>query len=237
MKKILIIIGTHGDEKIGGEIVGKLLQSPYKNDFEYMIGNPRAYEKNVRFIDADLNRSYPGNLSSACYEVRRAAINMQKIRGYDYIIDLHEASQGRNDFIIIPQKTFPKRIPWQIIDLDKVLLWSDPTGPLGGVVDNEVELEFGTKSRDRKSVIEKGVKIVEKFIAGVKNDNLIKNKKQTVYRVYGKIEVDDGVKLEKGDELRDFEKSMYKGETFYPLLVNQYLKDGILCYKMKREIL
>ncbi|PID52116.1 MAG: hypothetical protein CR972_03770 [Candidatus Moraniibacteriota bacterium] len=236
MKKILVIIATHGDEKIGGEIVKMLLQSSCKNDFDYIIGNPRAYEKNTRFIDVDLNRNYPGSIFSDCYEVKRAAINMQKIRGYDYIIDLHEASQGEDDFIIVPKKTFPKKIPWNIIDMEKVLLWPDPTGPLGGVVENAVELEFGTKSRDRKMVISKGARIVEKFITDVNSNQLIENKKQVVYLVYGKIKVKDGMNLEKENVLQDFQKIMYRGEFFYPLLVNQYLKEGILCYKMQKEV-
>ncbi|MBU4512118.1 hypothetical protein KKD19_02645, partial [Patescibacteria group bacterium] len=52
-----------------------------------------------------------------------------------------------------------------------------------------------------------------------------------VYYVFGKLM--DG-EIDKAEELKDFEEVMLRGEKFYPLLVGQYLKRGIVCYKMRR---
>ena len=51
-----------------------------------------------------------------------------------------------------------------------------------------------------------------------------------IYYVYGKLLLKDSPF---GVELKDFKKVSINGETFYPLLVNQYIKEGIVCYKMR----
>jgi len=60
MKKILFIVATHGDEKIGVEVIERLRTKKLDRFFDYLVANPKALEKNTRFIDVDLNRSYPG---------------------------------------------------------------------------------------------------------------------------------------------------------------------------------
>lgn len=224
-KKTLFIIATHGDEKIGFNVVANLKKLGLNEKFDFIIGNPRASGKNKRFLEADLNRSYPGNKNSSVYEERLAYENLQTAKKYRWVIDMHEADQGKDDFIIIPRKKM-NRFPIERIDLPKVLLWPDPKGPLGQVVDNEIELEFGVKNKDRKELEQTATKIVQNFLL----DKEVKDEKE-IYRVYGKI-------LAKNytgtiNELIDFQEIEINKEQFYPLLVGQYLKLGIICYKMK----
>lgn len=225
-KKTLIIIATHGNEKIGFKVVENLRKLGLKKKFDFIIGNPRAFKENKRFSEADLNRSYPGNKNSLIYEERLAYKNLQTARKYRWIIDIHEADQGKDDFVIIPREKM-NRFPIKKISLQKVLLWPDPKGPLGQFVDNEIELEFGVKNRNRKELEQTATKIVQNFLLGKK----AKDKKE-IYYVYGKL----FAKNCKRDitNLVDFQKTKINKEQFYPLLVGQYLKLGIICYKMKR---
>ena len=227
MKKILILCATHGDEKIGNEII-KRINPKFFGLFDFLIANPKALAKNRRFIDFDLNRAYPGQKKSKLYEKRRAFEILKIAKKYKYIIDIHEAKCGTEDFIIIPRKKISKKFPLNLIDLQKVLLWPDPKGPLSQILPNSIELEFGMKKRNREKAVKRGSDVVEYFLINI-NSKKIKENQKKFYFVYGKIPA-----TEKIENLEDFKMKKIKGESFYPLLVNQYLKNGILCYKMKK---
>jgi succinylglutamate desuccinylase len=228
--KILLIVATHGDEKIGLEIVKILKNKKLGRYFDFLIGNPKALKKNLRFIEVDLNRSYPGKKSSLLYEERTAFKNLSFAKEYQYVLDIHEASQGINDFIIIPKERLPKLFPVNLINLGTILIWPNPKGPMSQMLENAVELEFGMKNRSRKTVIKAAERVVRQFIKSIYLTRRKENK-QKLYYVYGKLFLKDFIgPIEK---LRDFRKTMVNGETFRPLLVGQYLRNGIICYKMR----
>ena len=231
MKKILIIAATHGDEKIGIEVIDELLKQGYEASFDFIIANPRAEKRNVRFLDTDLNRAYPGDKLASSYEKRRASKILSIAQKYQFVIDLHEAREGYDDFIIIPKKHLPENFPVGSLNLDRVLLWPNPRGPLGGEVENAVELEFGMKNRNRKIAVRKAVDIVKNFIENMDGEKCSSNPKQIFY-VYGKIKVTKNANYL--SRIKDFQEVQLQGEKFYPLLVNQYADIGILCYKMKK---
>jgi len=233
-KKILFIAATHGNEKIGMEVITKLQKIGYAKYFDYLIANPRAYEKNVRFINADLNRSYPGKRYSKFYEKRLAFYNLAVAKKYPYIVDFHEASAGTENFIIIPRKKISQNFPLQYIDLKKILLWPDPKGPISQLLPNSIELEFGMKNKDRKEISALAFSVAKKFLEKImfrkKTTCTLKNKK--IYYVFGKLWQKDFCK--NVNSLEDFKETQIKNKKFIPLLTRQYLKDGIVCYKMRK---
>lgn len=232
MKKILFIIATHGDEKIGLEVIERLKVKKLNRFFDCLIANPRALRKNARFIEVDLNRSYPGAKNSKLYEKKRAYENLQKAKKYQYVIDIHEASQGINNFVIVPRERLSKSFPVNLINLKTILLWPNPKGSLSQILENAIELEFGMKNKKRKEVIRVARNIIEKFIKDIyRNKRENKRQKQKLYYVYGNLKRKEF--SDKKKKLRDFCRAKINGETFYPLLVGQYLRDGVICYKMK----
>lgn len=235
-KKLLLIAATHGDEKIGVEVIERLNNEGYQGKFDYLIANSKALKKNIRFIDADLNRSYPGEKNSPFYEKRKAYDNLKLAKEYQYIIDIHETGGGISDFIIVPREKISKLFPLQFIDLKKAVLWPDPKGSISQVLDNAIELEFVMKNRNKKEVIAKAANIIEKFLAKVESNSCsakldcdVSNKE--IYYVYGELLTNGKIC---SDSLRNFEKIKIDSEEFYPLLVGQYLKEGIVCYKMRK---
>ncbi len=232
-KKILLIIGTHGNERIGIEIVTRLRLLGLDKYFDYLLANPLALIENKRYIENDLNRSYPGNKTSRVYEVRLAAYNVRIAKKYQYVIDLHEASSGTDDFIIVPKMNISKKFPLSWIPLKRVLLWPDPVGPISQILPQAIELEFGMKGRNREQVIKRATAITRTFISCVfGREKISGERKKDVYYVYGKLlktEYDGNV-----SQWRDFRATTVKGENFLPLLVGQYLDQGIVCYKMKK---
>ena len=55
MIKILAIISTHGNELLGPNVLAYMLSKRSKllEDIEFIIANPRAYAKNVRYTESD----------------------------------------------------------------------------------------------------------------------------------------------------------------------------------------
>jgi hypothetical protein len=205
----------------------------FQDYFDVLIANPKSFKKGKRFIDVDLNRSYPGNLYSSKYEERLAYKNFEIVRKYKYVIDIHEASQGKDDFIIIPRNFLGKSFPVEWIDLEKILFWPFPQGPISQFLENSIELEFGMKDVSRNVAVKKAIKIVERFIESFKNfEGKVQNtKKKEKYYVYGKEKIDNVKNINK---YRDFKKTFLNKEHFYPLLVGQYIENGIAFYKMKK---
>ena len=81
VQKILIVSGTHGNEINPIRAVKQFNteENKLKNgiEYEYIIGNPIAYEKACRYIDADLNRSFKEGKNhnkdkDSFYEIKRA---------------------------------------------------------------------------------------------------------------------------------------------------------------------
>lgn len=232
-KQLLIICATHGNERIGLEAVAILKKKKLDRYFDVVVGNPRALEENVRGTDCDLNRSYPGNAKAEQYEKRRAAEMLELARGYRFVIDLHEASSGTDNFIIIPRRRRGRVFPIGWLNLQTVLKWPDPPGPLGSVLSNTVELEFGVRDRPREEVVAAAVEVLVGFIARLDSaEGKRKMVLQQTYVVYGRLLKAD---YNGGwESLQDFQLTKFREESFFPLLVGQYLGEGILCYKMRK---
>ena len=65
--KVCVVGGTHGNERIGVELVKQWLADPSKlrgdrtsMDVKAMLGNEKAVEKNIRYVSQDLNRQFMG---------------------------------------------------------------------------------------------------------------------------------------------------------------------------------
>jgi succinylglutamate desuccinylase len=227
--KILIIAATHGNETIGLEVVQRLENAGLEKYFDFLIGNPKALKAKKRFIKVDLNRSYPGKKYSRIYEQKLAYDNLKIARQYKYIIDIHEASSGVDDFIIVPRKTTSKKFPLNFIRLKRIILWPEPKGPISQVLKNGIELEFGMKDKNRATTINRATNIISQLIDSVYSEKK-KSYKQEKFYVYGKLLLSKTPS--KNRKLKDFKLTSLNNESFYPLLTGQYEKDSIACYKM-----
>lgn len=94
--KLLVLGGMHGNETLGIELV-KLLQSKPIPDVDAALLNMQAVAANVRFVEQDLNRSFPGDIASDDYETKRAAEVLAMCSGYDVVFDFHNTGCPNND--------------------------------------------------------------------------------------------------------------------------------------------
>jgi succinylglutamate desuccinylase len=116
IKRVLLVGGTHGNELIGVYLIKKFGQYPellHRPSFETLtlVGNPRAVEAGVRYIDQDLNRSFDLQKwkhedSSRAYENQRAREIRAKFEPdgeltIDLIIDLHSTTSNAGIMLIL----------------------------------------------------------------------------------------------------------------------------------------
>ena len=115
INNIAIIGGTHGNEYTGVYLLKKLqidkIHEKFSNlNIELLLGNPKAYEKCVRFIDHDLNRSFLkddlNNLNLSGYEANRAKVinynlGPKESPKTDFIIDIHSTTANMGVSIIL----------------------------------------------------------------------------------------------------------------------------------------
>jgi Succinylglutamate desuccinylase / Aspartoacylase family len=95
--KLLVLGGIHGNEPLGIEIVEALRKDPVPG-IDPLIANPRARQANCRYVDADLNRVFPGAREEEAYEVQRAYELREWLSGdYELIIDFHNTCAADND--------------------------------------------------------------------------------------------------------------------------------------------
>lgn len=94
--RVLVIGGMHGNEPLGIAIV-KMLQKNPINNVDGVSANGLAIEANSRFVEQDLNRSFPGNSESKNYEPRRAAQLLALAKKYDIVLDFHNTYCPNND--------------------------------------------------------------------------------------------------------------------------------------------
>ena len=120
VQRILIVSGTHGNEINPIWAVKEFNRGENKFqhgiEYEYIIGNPIAYEKGCRYIDVDLNRSFKKSNSydqknNSVYEINRAnfLVDQFGINGSkpcQIAIDLHTTTANMGTSIVMYGRRF-----------------------------------------------------------------------------------------------------------------------------------
>ncbi len=226
MSKLLFIAGTHGNEPIGVEALRDIEKKYNPSDYNYdwIIGNPRAFEAGVRFIDTDLNRSAPGNPNSDSYEERRAAKILNLSKQYGAVIDIHGTIADCGIATIIPYPTIENIDLAKAIPLARNVIWYAAESAISGPLVQHtscpaVEIECGPKD---VTDIREQLKVVLGKILLANVGQLSNAVQQSFYEVYGE---------DTGGYYEDFYLARNGDEEFFPFLSYEY--DGTSCQKMR----
>ncbi len=111
----MIIVGTHGNEKCGPEVLEKLLPtlSIESGTVYFAYGNPKAIEQNVRFVEKNLNRMYKPeheltDEEKGSYEYGRADYLKKYLNISDSVLDIHASSNKESRPFIICERNAKK---------------------------------------------------------------------------------------------------------------------------------
>lgn len=99
---VAVVGGIHGDEPCGVHAVETLLaEAPaVQRPVAFVIANEEAIEQGRRYLDSDLNRSFPGDHESAGHEKRLAAALIEEI-GDCTTLALHSTQSYEDMFALV----------------------------------------------------------------------------------------------------------------------------------------
>ena len=91
-QNIIFVAGLHGNERMPVKALAE-------NNIPFILGNPKAYEKSVRFTERDINASF--GLSCNEYECARAKEILNEISEDALVVDFHSTAHEALPFVII----------------------------------------------------------------------------------------------------------------------------------------
>lgn len=234
MRKILFITATHGNEQDDVKVMQQLENELPKDEYNYdwIIGNEKAYQKNIRYVDQDLNRSAPGDINSTIYEMRRSAELIKIADAYDVVIDLHGTKTDSGIDTITPYPTQDNLRLALAARLTRNVVWYSKQSEGGGPTVQHlrmpaIELECGPKdTQDAYNLTYATVRrIIEVNHSGDLYD--VGTEDSEFFEVYDKLTGSHD------PALQDFVLSERDGDSFYPFLSgNEY--PNVTCYKMRK---
>jgi predicted deacylase len=99
---VAVVAAVHGDEPCGPRAVDELLSDPpaFERPVKFVVANERALDRGVRYLDEDLNRSFPGDESSASHERNLAARLLAALDGCTTLA-LHSTQSHPEPFALV----------------------------------------------------------------------------------------------------------------------------------------
>ena len=127
--EVAVVGGIHGDEPCGPRAVERLLDADLEVErpVRLIVANEAALAAGDRYLDADLNRAFPGNPDGAAHEVRLAA-------------DLIDALDGCTTLAIHSTQSYAE--PFAVVDsMDEVTRAVAPHLPVDAVIQTDAFTE------------------------------------------------------------------------------------------------
>ena len=219
-----------------------------KGTLTTIIAHPYALCRKKRFIEEDLNRSFPGNLKGKLEE--KIAYNiMKEVKKTNYLIDIHSSTTDIQDAIIIKHQNKKIRKMLDIMKPRRAILMPKGIGD-GSLINffpQALSLEYGRHNSRRtycRSLND--IKRMLRFFRMIKCKRLEKKKyKSNYYRVYDIEKKPKGFIMKRS--LRNFKlvkrgellgviknKEVFSQEDFYPVLFGPKSYPDIMGFNAKR---
>ena len=166
--EIAVVGGIHGDEPCGVRAVEHLLDAQVAVDrpVKCIVANEEALERETRYVDADLNRVFPGDPDSDAHEERLAAALLAELRGCT-VLSLHSTQSYTNAFAIIDEDDLTlARAVCPYLTIDAVVdAGAFTEGRLIEYVDDVIEVECGYQGTEQAA--ENAIALAEEFLAAL----------------------------------------------------------------------
>ncbi len=237
----LAVVGSvHGDEPVGKKAIKKLLQQEieFQKPVEFVIANEKALKIGKRFVDTDLNRSFPGDSQSHKHEERLASRLLDRLEGLK-VLDIHSTHSYGRPFATCTSFEGQQMEIIEASGVDKAVKFSEDVRTLANYVDGVV-VEAGYQSSDK--AVENALGVIRNFLAYF----------GAIEREHQESEVDFFVEHEKVEGDWDFVaenfKQVQKGEVyarrddeelvaeerFCPVLMSTNGYNGVLGHKASK---
>ncbi len=100
--ELAVVAGIHGDEPCGVRAVERLLDErpTVERPVKLIVANEAALERRVRFVDEDLNRTFPGHPNAKTHEAQLAHRLVEELEGC-LTFSMHSTQSHADPFAIV----------------------------------------------------------------------------------------------------------------------------------------
>ena len=238
----LVVVGSvHGDEPAGKKAIQRVLDKnlEFLKPVKFIVANEKALEKNQRYLEADLNSSFPGNSRSDKHEEKLAAEIAEHVKG-EKVLDLHTTHSSEKPFANV--KDFEEETVEMLkqTGVENSAWFPENSGVLIEMASTGVLVETGPQGSEK--AINDAEKVLENFLKcqGVIKGNCERSDPD-LFRHFETVEGDwvfkaeNFKKVEKGEIYATREdQELAASEDFYPVLMSTNGYEGKLGYKAEK---
>lgn len=234
--EVAIVGGIHGDEPCGTVAVETLLEADLEVDrpVKLIVANERARAEDVRYIDEDLNRAFPGSPDAETHEGRLAHELLGEIRGCE-ILSLHSTQSYAKPFALVDELDGYARSVCPYLSVEALVETAGYSK--GRLIDypDVIELECGLQHSD--GAAENAIQLSREFLVAVgalsqengrpryhplpvfRLDQQIPKPDAEQYEVF----VDNFERVAEGERFAAVgDESRVAEDPFYPILLSAY---------------
>ncbi|NGM69395.1 succinylglutamate desuccinylase [Natronolimnobius sp. AArcel1] len=243
--ELAVVAGIHGDEPCGVRAVKRLLDErpTVERPVKLVIANEKALERQVRFVDEDLNRAFPGDPTAQTHEGELAHRLVEELEGC-HTFSMHSTQSHAEPFAIVNGVSqTAKRIVPQLPVAAMVETSDFAEGRLFTEI-NTIEVECGLQGSE--TAAQNADRLTRAFLTAVgalpgdtmrrdlpvfRLTDVIRKADADTYEVF----VDNFAKVAPGDPFAaaDGEKQVAQ-EAFYPILMSSHGYSEVFGYAAEK---
>ncbi|WP_135365706.1 M14 family metallopeptidase [Halosimplex halophilum] len=162
--EIAVVGGIHGDEPAGVRAVERLMadRPEVARPVKLVVANEEAIERGERYVEADLNRSFPGRADGRSHEIRLAHELGEELRDC-VTLALHTTQSYGGMFALVDEVRELAREVCPRLSIDAVVETGHAEGRIFEVAPDTIEVECGYQGSDRAT--ENAHRVVREFLA------------------------------------------------------------------------
>jgi len=148
--EVAVVGGIHGDEPAGVAAVEHLMEArpDVARPVRLVLANEEAIERGVRYVESDLNRSFPGRADGQSHEVRLAHAIGEAI-GDCVTLALHTTQSYGGLFALVDEIRDLAREVCPRLSVDAVVETGHAEGRIFEVAPDTIEVECGYQGSDQ----------------------------------------------------------------------------------------
>lgn len=244
--EVAVVGLVHGDEICGLRAINRLKENVEKSKVEIqkpvklVIANEKAFNRGVKYVDTDLNRSFPGNEKSEDYESRLAVKLEEELKGLK-VLDLHASKSPKTPFSIVSGLNEESLSVAKTTCMENLLEISYVEGGLIDVLDSACVVECGFNGSEESAKV--AYRVVINFLAA--NDVVDQQHDVSdpdIFQVYDRSEgegfefvAENFRNVEEGEVYARKEGEVKKAsEEFYPVLMSTDGYEDMVGFKAKK---
>ncbi|MFB6292461.1 MAG: succinylglutamate desuccinylase/aspartoacylase family protein [Candidatus Nanohaloarchaea archaeon] len=237
-----VIVGSvHGDEPCGKNAIERFLETgiEVEKPVKFIIANEEALEEDTRFLDTDLNRSFPGDSESDSHEERLAARISEHLEGK--VLDIHSTRSYPRPFATLTYMNEGTYELARATGAENIVHFPEESGTLHEQVDEGLVIEVGYQGTEGAS--ERAYGMLLNFLAarGI-IDGEYELSDPAILRYYETVEGrgyeftgENFEPVRKGEVYaRRGEEELRAEEDFYPVLMSTSGYEDKLGFKAKK---